>query len=1302
MVPNESSARSAVRARVDALARRKSLRTSAPAKSTSKPPRIWPALEGLENRLVPALVVPALNSLPGAHASIYLNFTGDGSYLPFDTNGDPTTFSASELNDIKAIWQQVAENFAPFNINVTTVDPRTVAGYTGGVCQVDLTSSSGSAAGLAGIGTFSGSSASNPAGALVFGPQAAGLTRYYAEVATHEAGHTLGLQHHSDFSGTTLVNEYSSGPGDGTAPFMGNVGGSARGLWWYGLDDQDQYENDLDIIAGAANGFGYRPDDAGNTVATATPLSIAGGVINNPGLISTMSDLDYWSFTTAGGAANFVVGAPSYGTLDPKFEVVDQAGNVVVDWQDTHSGVDSWSGTLAAGSYDLVVASDGISSGATPTNYGFNVGTYTISGSVAVSGAPTVATAASASPNPVTGTTTNLSVLGADSAGEANLTYTWSWYGPPANAFGPAVVSFSANGTNAAKNTTVTFYRPGTYTFVATISDGSGLATSSIVGVTVNSTITSIQVAPVTASVGQGQTQQFFAFGRDQFGTNYDHLPGVTWSLDSGSVGTISSSGLYTAPVSGGGSATVRGSIGAVSGTASVTVASTDNLTVATPQALSLNENGTGTGNVLTGAVDSQGNTITATAGTFATANGSVTINTNGSYTYTPNTGYFGNDSFAFTAQTAITSAGGTVNVTVNQVDDLTVVTPQSLTVNENSSGSGNVLTGTADSEGAAITAVAGTIATANGSVTINANGSYTYTPQSGYVGNDSFAFTAQTADDRTSGTVNVTVNPVVAYTLSASPSTVRPGGTITVRWTAPAEHATNDWIGLFAAGSPNTSYLAYQWVASGTSGSVTFTAPATPGSYEFRYLPNNGYSSVDTSNPVQVTAAYTLSASPSTVAANGTITVNWTAPPEHATNDWIGMFAVGSPNTSYLAYRWVASGTSGSVTFTAPATPGSYEFRYLPNNGYSSVDTSNAVQVQAVVTSSATFLKNDTTTQGNWTSAYGADGYDVSQDPNVNIPGYAQVSFSNQSDYTWASSTSDGRALEKPENLSDRIAGTWYTNGVSSFTIDVNLTDGNTHQVALYALDWDSSSRAETIKVLDAGTGTVLDTQTLAAGSFHNGEYLVWNIKGHVEFEIDYNGGYNAVISGLFFGAGSATARTPVNLAGAFNRTGIVTDGSTFGGGFDSDGWALSANLLGSSVTWNNNSFNLGAPNTNDVISAVGQTINLPAGNFSTLNFLAAGVNGNQPNLTFTVTYTDGTTQTFTQSISDWYTPQGYSGESQAVTMGYRNVNNGGKDGRTFYVYGYSFALDSSKTVRSITLPSDGNVEILAITLGN
>ena len=79
---------------------------------------------------------------------------------------------------------------------------------------------------------------------------------------------------------------------------------------------------------------------------------------------------------------------------------------------------------------------------------------------------PTVATAASASPSPVTGTTCNLSVLGADVSGESNLTYTWATTGTP-----PAAVNFSANGSNAAKNTTATFSKAGNYSFQVTIAD---------------------------------------------------------------------------------------------------------------------------------------------------------------------------------------------------------------------------------------------------------------------------------------------------------------------------------------------------------------------------------------------------------------------------------------------------------------------------------------------------------------------------------------------------------------------------------------------------------------------------------------------------------------------------------------------------------------------------------------------------------------------------------------------------------------------------------------------------------------
>jgi hypothetical protein len=95
----------------------------------------------------------------------------------------------------------------------------------------------------------------------------------------------------------------------------------------------------------------------------------------------------------------------------------------------------------------------------------------------------------------------------------------------------------------------------------------------------------------------------------------------------------------------------------------------------------------------------------------------------------------------------------------------------------------------------------------------------------------------------------------------------------------------------------------------------------------------------------------------------------------------------------------------------------------------------------------------------------------------------------------------------------------------------------------------------------------------------------------------------------------------------------------------------------------------------------------------------LALGVNGDQLNQTFLVTYTDGTMRTFTQSVSDWATPQRFLGESQVLTMPYRDMFDGTMDSsRNHFIYGYSFGLFTTKTVQSITLPNDEDVEVLAI----
>ena len=171
----------------------------------------------------------------------------------------------------------------------------------------------------------------------------------------------------------------------------------------------------------------------------------------------------------------------------------------------------------------------------------------------------------------------------------------------------------------------------------------------------------------------------------------------------------------------------------------------------------------------------------------------------------------------------------------------------------------------------------------------------------------------------------------------------------------------------------------------------------------------------------------------------------------------------------------------------------------------------------------------------------------------------------------------------------------------------------------------------------------------------------------------------------------------------GAFNASwGIATNGSTFSSslGFDGDGNAYSATLLGATLTWNGVTFTLGPANGLDHIEATGQTIAIVAPQGASLALIGAAVNGAQTNQTFVVNYTDGTSQTFTQSFSDWFSFNAFSGESIVTSTAYRDSSNGTLDNRTFYVYGYTLSTNSAKTIASLTLPNNTNVRLLGIEL--
>ena len=183
----------------------------------------------------------------------------------------------------------------------------------------------------------------------------------------------------------------------------------------------------------------------------------------------------------------------------------------------------------------------------------------------------------------------------------------------------------------------------------------------------------------------------------------------------------------------------------------------------------------------------------------------------------------------------------------------------------------------------------------------------------------------------------------------------------------------------------------------------------------------------------------------------------------------------------------------------------------------------------------------------------------------------------------------------------------------------------------------------------------------------------------------------------------GACGLGTLVDLRPDFNLTAFRTDGTTFSdGGLDGSGYAFSANLLGPARVLNGIHFVFNLPDIPNAVYGTGQTIALPQGKYTSLQLLGTGIDGNQSGQVLTVTYTDGTTTQFTQSFGDWFSPAANVNEGEAVAMRYRDTATGAADNRQFNLYGYTLALDKTKSVQSLTLPKNRAVIILAATLSD
>jgi hypothetical protein len=351
-------------------------------------------LESLEQRLMLSsdplqspLDVPAYHSLPSAPVSLYLDFDGDntpswagmtpGVTPALDTDGDPLAFSNSELVLIDHIWERVSEFFSPFNIDVTTQDPgaalseQTMRVVVGGDGAWE-----GTAGGVSEVDSFSDPNRVNLAFAFQRGDGTeAGLIspkmsavaiaadeQTISVIIAHEAGHAFGLRHQRVFNPDgSLESEYNGGDGL-RGPIMGGATSGTRALWWLGPSDSAEVnQNDLTILTREANGFGYRPDEAGETVSSAVPLSPStSGGMTARGVITTVNDVDTYRFTqtTPGHASIRLDAAERSAMLDADVDVLDVHGNVLASL-DTPSLGETLTVSLPMGQFFVAVHSHG-------------------------------------------------------------------------------------------------------------------------------------------------------------------------------------------------------------------------------------------------------------------------------------------------------------------------------------------------------------------------------------------------------------------------------------------------------------------------------------------------------------------------------------------------------------------------------------------------------------------------------------------------------------------------------------------------------------------------------------------------------------------------------------------------------------------------------------------------------------------------------------------------------------------------------------------------------------------------------
>ena len=383
----------------------------------------------------------SLHSNPGADLTIFLDVDGatvadtywnvdnglaDGDHPAWDPAGDGPTFSDAELEIVQAVYAAVAEDFAPFDVDVTTEDPGFAgidrSGAADGVYGTRALISPSDAAlnaicgggcgGVAYLDVFdqypgNGSDPSQHGDyqpAWVFPQALSDNARWVAEATTHEVGHNLSLSHDGR-DGEAYYDGHN-----GWAPIMGVGYDQPISQWSDG--SYSGATNTEDDVAEIEDRLGLRPDEAGSTLAGAGDLPDA------TAYVTSRDDVDVFLLGSCAGSTSVTVTpAPTAPNLDVRAALLDATGAEVAsaDPPSTRlsaydaSGLDATvTADLAAGTYYLSV--QGVGAGSPSTSYDDygSLGAYTVSTNPcsAVEGTPSAPQSVAATADPVDPTVT--------------------------------------------------------------------------------------------------------------------------------------------------------------------------------------------------------------------------------------------------------------------------------------------------------------------------------------------------------------------------------------------------------------------------------------------------------------------------------------------------------------------------------------------------------------------------------------------------------------------------------------------------------------------------------------------------------------------------------------------------------------------------------------------------------------------------------------------------------------------------------------------------------------------------------